>query len=100
MEKFFENPTMVQFQHRVLGIATLTAICLYAVKMRGVILPPRARLALNTLVGMAFVQVGMGIGTLLLYVPVSLAALHQSGSLALLSFAIWFANELKRIPKI
>lgn len=96
---FFENPTMVQFQHRVLGVATLTAICLYAVSLRRVVLPRRARLALNTLVGMAFVQVGLGISTLLLYVPTSLAALHQSGSLALLSFALWLANELKRIPK-
>lgn len=97
---FFENPTTVQFQHRLLGIATLAAICLYAAAMRRVAIPKRARLALNTLVAMAFVQVGLGISTLLLYVPVSLAALHQSGSLALLSFAIWFANELKRIPKI
>lgn len=97
---FFENPTMVQFQHRVLGVATLAAICLYAVSLRRVpALPPRARLALNSLVAMAFVQVGLGISTLLLYVPTSLAALHQSGSLALLSFALWLANELKRIPK-
>lgn len=97
---FFENPTMVQFQHRVLGMSTLAAICLYAISLRRVALPPRARLALNTLVGMSFVQVGLGIATLLTYVPVSLAALHQSGSLALLSFGIWLANELKRIPKI
>ena len=98
---FFENPTMVQFQHRLLGVSTLTAICLYAVWTRGygVTLPPRARLALRSLVAMAFVQVGLGISTLLLYVPTDLAALHQSGSLVLLSFAIWLATELKRIPK-
>ena len=98
---FFENPTMVQFQHRILGITTISAICLYAFAMRRVNpLPARARLALNSLVTMSFVQVGMGIATLLLYVPVSLAALHQSGSLALLSFAIWLSTELKRIPRI
>lgn len=97
---FFENPVMVQFQHRLLGMGTLAAICLYAVSLRRVVLPARARLALNTLVGMSLVQVSLGIATLLLYVPVSLAALHQSGSLALLSFAVWLANELKKIPKI
>ena len=96
---FFENPTTVQFQHRVLGIATISAICLYAASLRGVPLPPRARLALRTLVTMSFVQVGLGIATLLYYVPTNLAALHQSGSLALLSFAIWLSTELKRIPK-
>jgi cytochrome c oxidase assembly protein subunit 15 len=99
-KNFFENPTMVQFQHRILGISTLTGILLYAFSLRRVNIPPRARLALNSLVTMSFVQVGLGISTLLLYVPVSLAALHQSGSLALLSFAIWLASELKRIPKI
>jgi len=99
-KNFFENPTMVQFQHRVLGISTITAVCLYALTMRRMPIPSRARLALNTLVGMSFLQVGLGISTLLLYVPVSLAAVHQSGSLALLSFAIWLATELKRLPKI
>lgn len=97
---FLENPTTVQFQHRVLGIATMTAICLYAARMHRMPLSPRARLALNSLVGMSFVQVGLGIATLLFYVPVSLGSLHQTGSMALLSFAIWLATELKRIPRI
>ena len=44
-------------------------------------------------------QIGLGITTLLNYVPTPLAATHQSGSLVLLGFAIWLANELKRIPK-
>jgi cytochrome c oxidase assembly protein subunit 15 len=49
---------------------------------------------------MSIMQVTLGVSTLLLYVPVSLAALHQSGSVALLSFAIWLATELRRIPRI
>uniref|UniRef100_A0A915D054 Uncharacterized protein n=1 Tax=Ditylenchus dipsaci TaxID=166011 RepID=A0A915D054_9BILA len=28
-----------------------------------------------------------------------LAALHQNGSMALLSFAMWLSHELRRIPK-
>jgi cytochrome c oxidase assembly protein subunit 15 len=99
-KNFFENPTTVQFQHRWLGMTTVAAICLYAFSLRRVNLPPRARLAVKALVGMSFVQIGLGISTLLYYVPVSLAALHQSGSLVLLSFAVWLANELKRLPKI
>lgn len=97
---FFENPTMVQFQHRILGMSTLASICLYVFTMRRVPLPSRARMAANSLVVMSFVQVSLGISTLLLYVPVSLAALHQSGSLALLSFAIWLSTEIRRIPRI
>jgi len=97
---FFENPTMVQFQHRILGMSTLTAIVLYAFAMRRLPLPSRARLAVDSLVAMSCVQVSLGIATLLLYVPTSLAAVHQSGSLALLSFAIWLSTEIKRIPRI
>ena len=44
-------------------------------------------------------QVGLGISTLLLYVPTPLAATHQSGSLALLSLAIWVLTELRRVAK-
>lgn len=44
-------------------------------------------------------QVGLGISTLLLYVPTPLAATHQSGSLALLSVALWLMSELRRVPK-
>jgi hypothetical protein len=47
-------------------------------------------------------QVILGISTLLMYVPVPLAASHQSGSLVLLSLAVWLTHELryvKRLPK-
>ena len=97
---FFENPTTVQFEHRILGTLTLACICAFALSMRNVALPRRSRLALNSLVIMSGVQVTLGICTLLYYVPTHLAATHQFGSLTLLSFAIWLANELKRIPKV
>lgn len=45
-------------------------------------------------------QVGLGISTLLMYVPVSLAAAHQSGSLLLLSLAVWLTHELKHVKRI
>lgn len=44
-------------------------------------------------------QVALGISTLLLYVPTPLAATHQSGSVALLSLAIWVLSELRKVPK-
>jgi len=43
------------------------------------------------------VQMGLGISTLLLVVPVSLAVLHQTGALALLCVGVWLAHEF-RIP--
>lgn len=46
-----------------------------------------------------YLQVILGITTLLTYVPVSLAASHQAGSLMTLSTAVWLTHELKRLPK-
>lgn len=48
-----------------------------------------------------FMQVGLGVATLLWYVPTPLAASHQSGSVALLSFGLWLMHELRKtIPKL
>ncbi|XP_055639669.1 cytochrome c oxidase assembly protein COX15 homolog [Toxorhynchites rutilus septentrionalis] len=102
LRNFTENPTTVQFDHRVLGTATLALISgMYLVSRRRV-LPPRAYTAATAVAVMGWLQVALGITTLLTYVPVSLAASHQSGSLILLSFAIWLTHEMKlvrRIPK-
>lgn len=45
-------------------------------------------------------QVGLGITTLLLYVPTYLGAMHQCGSLVLLSLATWLTHELKHIKRV
>ncbi|XP_075468421.1 heme A synthase COX15 isoform X2 [Ascaphus truei] len=99
LKNFFENPTTVQFDHRILGISSVAAITGLYYFSRKIPLPRRAKLALNSLIAVAYMQVTLGISTLLLYVPTSLAATHQSGSLALLSMAIWLMNELRRLPK-
>jgi heme A synthase len=43
----------------------------------------------------ALVQAGLGITTLLLVVPVSLAALHQAGALVLFGVGLWLIHELR-----
>uniref|UniRef100_A0A8B9JQ37 Cytochrome c oxidase assembly homolog 15 (yeast) n=1 Tax=Astyanax mexicanus TaxID=7994 RepID=A0A8B9JQ37_ASTMX len=62
-------------------------------------LPRRAKIAITCLTAMAYTQVVLGISTLLLYVPTPLAATHQSGSVALLTFAIWVLAELRKVAK-
>jgi heme a synthase len=99
---FTENPTTVQFDHRVLGTSTLAIISGLYFLSRRTKLPPRAYKAATAVAIMGWMQVVLGISTLLTYVPVPLAASHQSGSLVLLSMAIWLTHELKllkRIPK-
>ena len=51
-------------------------------------LNPSARILSHALLGTACAQVSLGIATLLTYVPVELAAMHQAGSLTLLSVAV------------
>lgn len=99
LRNVFENPTMVQFDHRVLGITSVTAITVLYFLSRRIPLPRRTKIAATTLLALAYTQVGLGISTLLMYVPTPLAATHQSGSLALLSAALWLMNELRRVPK-
>ena len=96
----FENPSTVQFNHRVLAMTTYTATgLLYALArrpaMKAVLPAATLRVAAGTF-AMANVQVLLGIGTLLYLVPVSLAATHQAGSVALLSMAMALALTLRK----
>ncbi|KAH9633820.1 hypothetical protein HF086_005454 [Spodoptera exigua] len=102
LRNFTENPTTVQFDHRILGTTTLALVTGLWYMSRGKALSPMARRVVNGVGAMAWLQVSLGIMTLLYYVPTPLAASHQSGSLVLLSLAIWLTHEiklLKYIPK-
>lgn len=105
LRNFTENPTTVQFDHRVLGTATLALLTVVAFKAQRLPLPGRVRTAALALGAMGWLQVGLGIATLLLYVPVPVAASHQFGALVTLSMAMWLSHEtkflkvLKHIPK-
>lgn len=96
----FENPTTTQFNHRILGTTTFLTVVTTWLLSRRAVLPPRARMAVNCLVAMGGMQVGLGISTLLLYVPQELAVTHQLGSLTLLSLAIWLQHELRHVKKV
>ncbi|KAM9958272.1 hypothetical protein ACTFIW_001134 [Dictyostelium discoideum] len=100
-KNMFEHDVTVQFQHRVLATITYGSIlALSAFAYRGrLALSPKARLATNCLLAVGTAQVALGITTLLTFVPVSLGAAHQTGSLTLLSVAIWLLHELKKLPK-
>lgn len=91
----FENRATVQFHHRVLAMATVIASALYAWRAIAAT-PPRTRRAAIALAHLAVLQAALGIATLLLLVPVSLAALHQAGAMALFTAALWLRFELRR----
>ena len=80
----FENVTAVQFNHRLLTLATaLLALLLWAASRR---LPAgRARRAYNLLALSVLLQFGLGIWTILAAVPVWLGAVHQAGAILVLT---------------
>ena len=96
-----ENDTAVQFNHRVLGVSTLTGISLFAAYLlkHKQLLPKRVVIATHHLLAFGWLQVILGISTLVLVVPTELAAAHQLGSLAVLSSALWLSKEMVLLKK-
>jgi cytochrome c oxidase assembly protein subunit 15 len=96
---FFENVVTVQFDHRVLALTTFTAILLYWWRARRAGLPGRVRSAVHLLLGVAVVQVLLGIKTLLLVVPVPLGAAHQAVAMVLFTVALYLCHGLRGQPR-
>jgi len=96
LANLFENIVTVQFTHRVLALATLVAACvLWWRAVRHPAARP-ARHAFHLLLAAALVQAALGVSTLLLMVPVALAAAHQAGALLLFTAALYARHALAR----
>lgn len=100
-KNLFENTATVQFDHRMLAYSTLSAIGLMYWKAKTALsgafwanIPRASRLAYSAVAAMGVAQVGLGISTLLMYVPIPLAATHQFGSLTLLTLITALAHSL------
>jgi cytochrome c oxidase assembly protein subunit 15 len=83
----FENPAAAQFHHRLLGVGVLLgAFALWATGRRSV--ATQAHRPLAALALLAVAQAGLGVATLLLRVPIPIAALHQAGAVLVLTAAV------------
>ncbi|MBI5923344.1 MAG: COX15/CtaA family protein [Betaproteobacteria bacterium] len=92
---FFNNPGTVQFDHRLIAWILIVLLPLFWFRTRKLPLSSRARLATHVLLGVFAVQIALGISTLLLIVPVSLAAAHQAGAMVLFAALLWLNHELR-----
>ncbi len=93
---FFENIATVQFDHRLLAMlvfVSVTLLWLFSTRYR---LPKQVRTGLHLVMAAALLQVALGISTLLLHVPVSLAAIHQAGALLLLTVVVFVNQRMVR----
>ena len=97
LRNWFENVAAVQFDHRLLAGTTVAAVLLLWLAAWRSALPRRAGRALHALLAAALLQFALGVATLLLVVPIALAALHQAGAVLVLTAAIVFRHAL-RLP--
>jgi heme a synthase len=95
----FENVATVQFNHRVLAYVLLVVVLIYWWRVRASRPTAEARHIAHLLVGALIVQVGLGISTLLLVVPVWLGALHQAGALLVFTLALSLNHALARASR-
>lgn len=92
---FFDNMATVQFDHRMIAWILMFTIPYFWFKARKQQLSDSAKLACNLLLIMLVIQAGLGISTLLLAVPLTLAAAHQGGAMLLFTAALWVNHKLR-----
>ena len=95
-DNFVHNMATVQLVHRVLAMVVLACALLLWWRVRARIpAGTPARAWANALAVLAVAQVGIGIATLVLRVPLPLAALHQAGAVVVFTCALGLARALR-----
>ncbi|MGZ5032925.1 MAG: COX15/CtaA family protein [Usitatibacter sp.] len=94
------NMATVQFIHRVLAVIVAVVVADLWLSVRHE--PPnrRARIWSHLLLAAAVLQISVGIATLLLRVPLALAALHQAGAMIVFTCAIGVRHALREAPRL
>ena len=94
-KNFLYNMATVQFVHRAIGWLLIVWVPWFCWRALSGSLQPRQRRACQLLLAALALQVTLGIVTLVLAVPVPLAAAHQAGAVLLLGVSLWVASELR-----
>ncbi|MSP42353.1 MAG: heme A synthase [Alphaproteobacteria bacterium] len=89
----FENVTLVQFDHRFLGVLVLALTVAFRWAGRGY---ERLSGPLNAVLMIVCAQFALGVWTLLAVAPIAQSAAHQLGALICFSAALWLAHIIWR----
>ena len=93
---FFWNMATVQFDHRVIAWFLAIVVPLLWWKLRSTDgMPARARVGGHLLLALVALQIALGIATLLLVVPLPLAAAHQAGAVLVFTAALNVAHAVR-----
>jgi len=92
---FFENIVTVQFDHRIMATLLFLVIPVFWWIAGKSHQEARIHTGLHLLLAALALQLTLGISTLLLVVPVALAAAHQAGAIILLTASIFVSHQLR-----
>jgi heme a synthase len=92
---FFNNMATVQFDHRLLAWLLALLVPWFWLRVRRGGLPRRAHLSAHLLLATLGAQIALGITTLLLVVPIPLAAAHQAGAALVFAAALYSMHALQ-----
>ncbi len=96
-KNWFENIATVQFNHRLMATLLFLFIPFFWWRARKTTLPSSIRVGFHLLLAALALQITLGISTLLLSVPVPLAAAHQAGGLILFTVSLYLSNRLMKL---
>ncbi|ESR23292.1 COX15/CtaA family protein [Lutibaculum baratangense] len=91
---FFENIGTVQFEHRMVGYLILAVALLHLLDAYRSDVERSVRRRAHAIAGMVFVQIALGVATLLTGVNLWIALLHQAGAIVVLFLAVTHARDL------
>jgi cytochrome c oxidase assembly protein subunit 15 len=92
---FFNNMATVQFDHRLLAWGLAIAVPWFWLKARSAGTAARSRQAASLLSLALGVQIALGVATVLLVVPVTIATAHQAGAIAVYLAALYCAHATR-----
>jgi len=93
---FFWNMATVQFDHRALAWLLAIVVPLVWWKLTQTAgIPVRGRTGAHLLLALLAAQIALGIATLILVVPLPLAAAHQAGAVLVFAAALNVAHALR-----
>jgi cytochrome c oxidase assembly protein subunit 15 len=92
---FSSNIATVQFDHRLIAWLLAFLVPWFWLRVRREAVTDRAKHGADLLLAMLALQIALGIATLLLAVPIPLAAAHQAGALLVFSAALFAAHSLR-----
>jgi cytochrome c oxidase assembly protein subunit 15 len=91
----FQNIATVQFNHRMLAYLIVGLGLWQALRLARTADDERVRRSSAWLAVGLLAQMGLGIWTLLAWVPLSLGVAHQAGALAVLAVALWHLHAVR-----